>query len=102
MAKRLRFIPKGLPPTRTHGTLDKGVLLTFTVVHPGTGNPHGVRIEEHESGDLVVVGPQYAFRAVSRLLGDGDRPAKERVVAALGGLATFQDDINREYFNPRP
>ena len=103
MAKRIRFIPKGLPRQVHHnGTLPEGVLLAFSVYHPGTGNVHGVRVEEHESGELVVVAPQYAFRVLSRLFGDGDRPAKERVAAAIGRMWHLQDDIDREYFEPRP
>lgn len=101
MAKRLRFIPKGLPP-QTAWSAGHGVLIAFTVTHPGTGRAHGVRIEEHESGDLVIIGPQYVFRVVSRLLGDGDIPNKERVARFIEASWTLQDQLNREFFAPEP
>lgn len=103
MAKRLRFIPKGLPPQPYYGwKLPEGVLLTFTVRHPGNGNAHGVRVEEHESGDLVVVGPPFVFRALSDLLGDGDRPAKQRASEAVQAVFGIQDVIDKNYFSPKP
>lgn len=96
--KRLRFI---CTPYRAERLYLGSTRASFTLLHPSTGVPHDFLVYVHESGDIVVRGPSFAFKEISARLGDGETATPqeriERLVGGLVGIATMQDRINEQH-----
>lgn len=109
MSKRLRFIGKSLPlrfdaqpnPGDIYSYEIEGGYCDLVLLHPATGKQGVFNLRVHESGDLVIHGPPWGYRTLSRILGDGAEDPKRRILRVIETGYHLQEQLNKDYYLPK-
>lgn len=108
MSKRLRFIGRSWPQRFHHS--DSEVINTcsldvsycdLALRHPSTGKQGVFNLRIHESGDVVIHGPSWGYRTLSRILGNGADDPKERIRRVIETGHHLQNELNKDYYLPK-